>query len=175
LYYSDLLDGEYTLLSTFNSSELAFNDPVAMLSRCYKLSSVGEDGNESELSDPVCNENCPYFELPNVFTPNDDGCNDLFRTYYPAGENGICVISDPTKCPRFVKSVSFKVLNRWGRMIYDYQSDDQHSIDINWNGRDSDGVLLDAGVYYYVADVEFYTTTPEGGKQKMRGWINLVR
>lgn len=175
LYYSDLLEGEYTLLSSFHASQHAFNDPVTMLSRCYKISAVNADGTESELSVPVCNENCPYFELPNVFTPNGDGCNDLFRTYHPSEENGNCVLGDATKCPRFVKSVSFKVLNRWGRIIYEYQSDDQHPIYIDWNGRDSNGTPLDAGVYFYTANVEFFATNPADGKQELRGWINLVR
>jgi hypothetical protein len=174
LYYSDVLNGEYALLSTFNT-ERAFSDQVQMLSRCYKISAVDSQGNESELSAPVCNENCPYFELPNVFTPNDDGCNDLFRTYYPGDDNGICIITDPTKCPRFVKSVTFKVLNRWGRAVYAYQSDNNHSTNINWNGRDANGTLLESGVYYYTADVEFYTADPALGRQKLRGWINLAR
>ncbi len=66
---------------------------------CYYVTAVDRSGNECP-SNTVCKDNCPYYELPNVFTPNGDGSNDLFT---------------PFPCPRFVQSVSFVVHNRWGR------------------------------------------------------------
>jgi hypothetical protein len=174
LYYSDLKEGEYVLLGSFD--EIAqFKDEVPMLSRCYKISAVDAQGNESSLSEPLCNENCPYFELPNVFTPNDDGCNDLFTSYAEPDELSPCVTTDQRQCPRFVKSISMKVMNRWGRVVYDFRSEGNASSRVGWNGRDLNGTLLDAGVYYYTADVEFYSVDPSNGKRKMKGWINLVR
>jgi hypothetical protein len=59
--------------------------------------------------------------------------------------------------------------------VYDFRSEGNASSRVGWNGRDLNGTLLDAGVYYYTADVEFYSVDPSNGKRKMKGWINLVR
>jgi hypothetical protein len=174
LYYSDSRDGGYILLTTLEQIA-QYKDAVPMLSRCYKISAVDAQGNESSLSEPLCNENCPVFELPNVFTPNNDGCNDLFTSYAETDELSPCDITDQTRCPRFVKSISMKVMNRWGRVVYDFRAEGNGASRVGWNGRDSQGTLLDAGVYFYTADVQFYSTDPSAARRKMKGWINLVR
>ncbi|MEO5599963.1 MAG: fibronectin type III domain-containing protein, partial [Cyclobacteriaceae bacterium] len=66
--------------------------------RCYKIQAVDRSGNRSELSEAICFDNCPYYELPNIFTPNMDGCNDLFSAYSDSdftGEiaDGLCAIT----------------------------------------------------------------------------------
>jgi gliding motility-associated-like protein len=175
LYYSDMEGGAMTLLKTF-TGETRFTDPVPMLARCYRISATDAKGIESELSEEICNENCPYFELPNVFTPNSDGCNDLFGIYLPTDDpDSDCPVLDPSKCPRFVKSVSIKILNRWGRLVHDYHSDANYPISINWNGTDLNGSRLESGVYFYVANVEFYTADPGAANKMIKGWINLLR
>jgi hypothetical protein len=175
LYYADELDGEYKILKVF-SGETVYSDPVQMLARCYKVSAVDTRGVESELSEAFCNENCPYFDLPNVFTPNDDGCNDVFSAYVEPGHpESPCDVRNAMACPRFVKNVSFRVYNRWGRQLYEFTSDEAHSSNINWNGKDSNGDLLDSGVYYYKADVEFITVDPALRRKELRGWIQLLR
>jgi hypothetical protein len=175
LYYSDEITGEYKPLKSLTA--MNYNDPVASMARCYKISSLNKEGSESELSEPYCNDNCPFYELPNVFTPNGDGCNDFFSAYVqPQSVPGIaCEPADASKCPRFVKAVSFKVLNRWGKLIYEYRSDASNSIYINWDGRDKNGSLLDPGIYFYTADVDFVAVDPARRKKKLKGWLHLVQ
>ena len=96
----------------------------------------GPDGtlrrNESALSDTLCADNCPFYFLPNVFTPNLDQVNDTFRAF-------------PWK---FIDSVDVRIYNRLGEKVY--QTNDP---DINWNGMHKDGRMCADGVYYCTARV----------------------
>ena len=51
------------------------------------------------------------------------------------------------RCARFVLSVDFRVYNRWGKEIYNYQSGGERSIYIDWDGKDSNGNALQNGKY----------------------------
>lgn len=98
----------------------------------------------------------PMYELPNVFTPNADGYNDVFM---------------PMRItPELITKVKMHIFNRWGRPVYD--TDD---IFINWNGCvGGSGQPCSQGTYFYVCDVEMIT--PEGPVAKrLQGSIMIVR
>lgn len=172
-----------------------FEDPVALVEglqsygNCYQVQAVDRQGRLSELSKPVCIDACPYYELPNVFTPNGDDCNDYFSAFGVEfdtpdgpGSGTKCAVPDDKeykeKCARFVERVDFKVFNRWGKEVYDYlgQRGNENSIYINWDGRDRSGKELATGVYFYSADVTFSSTAPGGKTVKtFKGWVHLVR
>jgi gliding motility-associated-like protein len=138
--------------------------PLSSFAGCYKVSAMDRSGNESGLSEMVCNDNCPNYELPNVFTPNTDGSNDVFRAF-----------DNPrTKCPRFVESVKFIVYNRWGKEVYSYESGGERSIFINWDGRTNEGELVAAGLYYYTADVKFVYLDPNRGHRQFKDWVQVL-
>jgi hypothetical protein len=152
--------------------------------RCYKISAVDRSGNESELSDRFCFDNCPYYELPNVFTPNGDNCNELFsafsdRAIIDEDGNSACgeVDGDDLKkrCARFVDKVEFRVFNRWGKEVYSYESGGERTIYVDWDGRDNNGRELSTGVYYYDADVTFDVVDPAQRKKVIKGWVHLIR
>ncbi len=133
---------------------------------CYRVSAVSGTGKETALSEVICHDNCPYYELPNVFTPNDDGKNDLFQAFD----------KPPEHCPRFVKSVTFKIYNRYGVEVYNSESEKEHpSIYIDWDGRDLKGVPLPVDVYYYIVKVEFNTLDPSLSTLTYKGWVKLTK
>lgn len=149
---------------------------------CYKISAVDRSGNESLLSEKFCFDNCPYYELPNVFTPNNDECNELFSAYSdrtiedefgntPCGK----VENANSRCARFVEKVEFTVFNRWGREVYSYESGGERSIYIDWDGRDNNGKELSTGVYYYDAHVTFDVVDPAQKTKVIKGWVHLIR
>jgi hypothetical protein len=150
---------------------------------CYKISAVDRSGNESEPSEAICFDNCPYYELPNIFTPNNDGCNDKFSAYSErevSGEEGGCgavPVESKRKCARFVNDVNFKVFNRWGKEVYSYfgSVSSENTIYIDWDGRASDGSDLAAGIYYYVAEVTFLSVDPAKQNQSIKGWVHMVK
>jgi hypothetical protein len=150
---------------------------------CYRVTAVDRSQNESEMSELVCNDNCPNYELPNVFSPNGDDCNDLFRAFgdeLEVSENASCVPSDAEgdKCARFVLKVDFTVYNRWGKKVYSYvgqQGDDNRTIYIRWDGRDEKGRELAAGVYFYVAEVTYDVINPKDRVKIVKGWVHLIR
>jgi gliding motility-associated-like protein len=108
---------------------------------CFALSALdslmpGPDGtlrrNESALSDTICVDNCPYYFLPNVFTPNRDGTNDLFEAF-------------PWK---FIDSVDVRIFNRNGEEVFQ-----TNEPGIEWDGMHREGSMCADGVYYYTARV----------------------
>ncbi|MBD0258020.1 MAG: gliding motility-associated C-terminal domain-containing protein [Cytophagales bacterium] len=128
---------------------------------CYYVTAVDRSGNESGPSNTVCKDNCPYYALPNVITPNGDGKNELL---------------EPFPCPRFVESVSFAAYNRWGRKVFETSDD----ILIKWNGRMGKGgetsdEELSTGVYYYQAEVKFYRLRRSDEVFKIKGWVHILK
>jgi gliding motility-associated-like protein len=70
----------------------------------------------------------PTFYIPNAFTPNNDGLNDLFKAVAPGVQ----------------KTNFFSVFNRWGHLMFKTQDLSQ-----GWDGRYS-GVPQPGGVYVWV-------------------------
>ena len=115
---------------------------------CYQITAVDRSGNESPPTETICNDNCPYYELPNVFTPNEDMSNDVFQAYNVFDEE-----TQSYKCPRFVKSVNFWVYDRYGKEVYNNLDEDERSILIKWDGKNQQGKEMPSAVYYYLAEV----------------------
>lgn len=127
------------------------------LAGCYAVSAIDSVGNESAQSTPpVCKDNCPLYELPNVFTPNGDNRNDRF-TPFPNW--------------RFVERVDMQVFNRWGNLVF--QTTDPA---LNWTGADLSGKELSDGTYFYLCKV--YEKRVGGTVLRsdvLSGYIELIR
>ena len=100
----------------------------------------------------VLNERKIY--IPNIFTPNNDGVNDLFTIQ---SDNAIELIR------------SFRVYNRWGTVVFEARNFPPNS-NVAWNGF-YNGRLLNPGVYVYVIDVDFL----DGLSQSYSGDVTLLR
>ncbi len=143
------IGSQYAPVNTFT------HEGLPSFAGCYYVTAMNRYGNESEPSNIVCKENCPVYVLPNVFTPNGDNVNDLLK---------------PFPCPAFVRSVEFRIFNRWGSKVFETKDPE-----INWDGRNSSGQELPAAQYYY--ELLIYPESPQQNPppEKRKGWIQLLR
>lgn len=170
IYFSESGDeGTFELIdNVINTSYI--HDNLESFKGCYKISSVDRSGNESELTEAICNDNCPYYELPNVFTPNEDGINEQFQAYNIFDEK-----ENIWKCPRFVKSINFYVYDRYGKEVYNNLDEAEKSILISWDGKNNQGKDMPSAVYYYLAEVTFDVLEKDLQKAEYRGWMQLLK
>lgn len=157
IYYASFDGGDFELIATIeNANDTEFlHSPDRGLAGCYAVSALDTAANESPLSNIFCVDNCPNFSLPNTFTPNDDGSNDLF-TPYP-----FC----------FIESIELSIFNRWGQLVYETRDPN-----INWTGQNLRGNDLPAGSYYYTCRVfEQRVSGTVEGTELLNGYIDLVR
>jgi gliding motility-associated-like protein len=159
VYYTDKVNGTFAKIAEVNTPQppaLAFNHiKTDSYLGCYYVTATDNYGVESAPSNTVCQDNCPNFELPNVFTPNGDGKNDVFQAL---------------KCPRFVQNLTFVVYNRSGQKVYEYAGSK-----LEWNGSTTSGQELPVGSYFYTCEVKFLTLDPNTPTLTLKGWIELLR
>lgn len=179
IYIADHIGGEFSPYRE-NVRDTFFidtNENLRSFARCYKVTSVDRSQNESDLeeAEEFCFDNCPYYELPNVFTPNGDNCNEFFSAFGDPVQMDACGMIDISKCARFVESVDIIVFDRWGVEVYRKHNAREDQIYIRWNGTDNEGKEVASGVYYYKATVHFITVDPSNEEVEMKGWVQLIR
>ena len=155
IYFSPTLDGAMTLIGTVNGAwDTTFtHTDGASVAGCYAITAIDSTGNESDFSNIVCGDNCPEYELPNIFTPNGDRSNDEFGPFPYRG----------------VKEIEIEIFNRWGQPVFKTTDPD-----INWPGTymETNEPLPD-GVYYYVCTVVFHLL--EGPDPVvLKGYVHIV-
>lgn len=135
IFYKPTLDGEFFSLMVIDGATTVTTEHVndGSIAGCYYMVSIDSAGNKSVSTDTICIDNCPNYELPNVYTPDGDGVNDFFHPL-------------PYM---FVESIDLTIFNRWGQPVF--QTTDP---DINWDGLNQEtGSPVSEGVYYYVCTV----------------------
>ena len=138
IYFAAFEDSSLTLLTTITSDQDTFfvHGDRGSIAGCYYVTALDsiQYNNESEPSNIACIDNCDgYYELPNVFTPDNSGANDIYHPLLPY---------------KFVDHIDLKVYNRWGALVFKTTDPD-----INWDGRNLDGKVLNDGVYFYEVTV----------------------
>jgi gliding motility-associated-like protein len=88
-------------------------------------------------------------EIPNVFTPNNDGINDFFEF----------------KCTS-IANFNLIIYNRWGCIVYE-----TNDVFKYWNGEDKNGNKNPDGVYYYIVSAK----GSDNKEFNVKGTIQLLR
>lgn len=97
-----------------------------------------------------------YANVPNAFTPNNDGLNDVLKVEYSAGVGA---------------EFNFRIFNRWGKLLF--QSND---INKGWDGRDPSGILQEMDGYSYLLEYNYIDPLSQELKNiKKTGTIILFR
>jgi gliding motility-associated-like protein len=92
--------------------------------------------------------------IPNVFSPNFDGDNDVFRIY---------------SGPSVARINSFIIFDRWGGKVFEANNVLPND-DIGWDGTVK-GKDVAVGVYIYLADIEYV----DGFQRMYRGDVTVVK
>jgi len=88
-------------------------------------------------------------DIPNVFTPNEDGQNDQ-------------VWLEGTD----INNINMTIFNRWGHSVYTSQGRK-----FLWDGKNSSGGDCEAGTYYYIIQMEH----KDGNISEQTGFMTLIR
>lgn len=91
---------------------------------------------------------CGEVYVPNIFSPNQDGNNDVFKVY-----------------SRCMVSIELSVFDRWGNRVFF-----TNKVDEAWDGS-FNGKVMNSGTYIYRATVSLL----DGTSEDLKGTITLVR
>lgn len=145
----------YRWLPVTGLSNPGIGNPVAMYNTpsagiMYKVMVYNEAGcMDSAYIKVKVFQTMPAVFVPNAFTPNRDGKNDLLR---PTAV-GVARID------------YFQIYNRWGQLVFSTATNDQ-----GWDGTIA-GKLQPSGTYVWVVKAVDYTGAP----YKQRGTLVLIR
>ncbi|MBK8517311.1 MAG: gliding motility-associated C-terminal domain-containing protein [Saprospiraceae bacterium] len=98
--------------------------------------------------DSLVDLNLEYYQIyfPNIFSPNDDGFNDIFTVFDKDG---------------LIENVIFSIYDRWGTLIHSGQQ---------WDGKLKNGLAI-TGVYTYIAKLRL-----SGGNERLfSGSLTLIK
>ncbi|HWY36379.1 MAG TPA: gliding motility-associated C-terminal domain-containing protein, partial [Nitrosopumilaceae archaeon] len=155
LYFTPVKDSTMIKINSFPINTTSFQtDYASSIAGCYAITATDSSGNESVKGAVSCVDNCPEYELPNIFTPNGDSINDYFI---------------PVK-NRFVKDIDLKIYNRWGELMFQTTNPAIH-----WDGKSMQSKLPGSdGTYFYVCDVHtiHYTGIVT---LKLKGFIQTLK
>lgn len=157
IYYAPTTAAEFSLLASIDGDDNTSFEHLLTntIAGCYYVTALDSVGNESEPSNVVCVDNCPEYELPNVFTPNDDGKNDLFMPFPYL----------------YIARVDITIVDRWGVVMFRTQDPD-----IRWDGTTLQGAPAPVGTYFYKCVV--YELRVDGEFRRpdiLSGYIELLR
>ena len=131
-------------------SNAAIDTPTARPFQTTTYTITVSDSNQCEAtaSTTVFVNDSIKIYIPNIFSPNADGINDVFLVYANA-----------------VKDIYVTVFNRWGEKVFESKD-----ITVGWDGTYK-GKLAPEGVYVYYIQFTFLNFT----QQKKKGSVTLVR
>jgi gliding motility-associated-like protein len=159
IYFARTTEEPLVLVTTISDinittySHLDIYDGIPSVAGCYAVTAIDSFGNESPIVTKICVDNCPVYELPNVFTPNNDNINDLF-------------IALPY---RYIKDIDIKIYDRWGLVMFETTDPD-----VRWDGKNKDSKMqCPDGTYFYlctVNEIRVQGITP----RVLKGFIQLI-
>lgn len=136
-------------------SDTTTRDPVAnpSVTTQYNLQVVASDG--CTASGNITVKIFTQLRIPNAFTPNGDGKNDIF--YIMGGPAGSLIRN-------------FTIFNRWGQSVFQVHDAAPGDRNYGWNGN-YHGTSCPSGAYVYMIEMVFSDHT----SQLIQGTVMLVR
>ncbi len=121
----------------------------------YQATALNFNGCEDSDDITIYVEKKRNVFIPNVFTPNDDGNNDVFIIHGGIDVEKIHVL---------------KIFNRWGEQIFEQNDIQPNDYSVGWDGF-FNGEKMNPAVFVYFAEIEF----KDGQKIIYKGDVALRR
>ncbi|MCC6369806.1 MAG: gliding motility-associated C-terminal domain-containing protein [Bacteroidia bacterium] len=156
LFYRPSINHEYKLLDTLLSTDKLeyVAKGLSEIVGCYIVQAVDSANNKSNKGGDYCIDNCPIFELPNVFTPNNDNINDFYMAVRV----------------RQIKEINLNIFDRWGNLVY--TTTDPY---FKWDGISIiSKQTVSQGTFFYTCDV-FEPRLRGTIKRTLKGFVEVVR
>ena len=138
-------DGDSLEINNTNSVQHNYNQ-TKVFNAC--LYAYNKSGCPDTVCKPVAARVLPLLDVPNAFTPNNDGANDKVFV------RGFGIVS-----------MLWRIYNRWGTLVYESRDKNQ-----GWDGRYK-GSPQPMEVYHYTLDVIYY----DNNTFQKKGDITLIR
>ena len=122
----------------------------------YFLTVVNDQGCNASADVQVLVRKNRDVYIPNSFSPNDDGINDVFMVF------------SNTKVVANI--LSFRIFSRWGESLYEYYNFPPNDPTFGWNGKHREEILNPA-VFAYVVEIEFV----DGVRKLYKGDVTIVK
>lgn len=155
---TDLYDVNWTsTLEGFDCDTCLFFDYQPLATTNFSLELVEQtNGCRADAKAAIRVAEESYIFMPNVFSPNDDGFNDLLNVF--AKSTTVTAIN------------YLRIYDRWGATVYEEVDFQPNDVQLGWDGY-VNGKKAPAGVYVYVLEAQYIN-----GKNKLiSGDITLIR
>jgi gliding motility-associated-like protein len=126
------------------------------ISTQYKIEVVTEAGCRDDATLRLLVDRRVDVYIPNIFSPNDDGENDMFTVF--AAERGVTKIN------------YLQVYSRWGELLWERRDFAPNDISLGWDGTYR-GDPMNPAVFVYQAKIEFI----DGRQELFKGDVTLER
>lgn len=119
----------------------------------YEIYIKDTDGCLLNTTANILQGDCDIY-IPNAFSPNNDGINDLFKIYPQASFLG--------------SAITFKIFDRWGNLVFEKFNFD--ILNTGWDGTFRDKEMA-ANVYVYFVEIQM----ENGDTKLLKGDVTLLR
>ncbi len=151
-YFVERLDEDNKVIQTFATQRLNLfeeegNNLEKQITK-YRIRAILPLSNRVTYSNIVSFQQKAKIIMPNAFSPNNDGLNDVFSV------KGL-----------YIKDFRMQIFDRWGNIVHVLENLNQ-----TWNGT-SESKITPAGVYIYTIEA----TDTLGERLEQKGTITIVR
>lgn len=155
--FDSLTSVVWTPLDSLSECPECLTQTVApLISTTYSISVQASNGCRDDDKVTVIVDRRRHIYVPNIFSPNGDGINDVFSVFPK---------------PNTVRSIkTFQVFDRWGELVYTAPEFGPNDPGIGWDGR-LRGKEMPPAVFAWVIEVEFI----DGVTEVFNGDVTLTK
>ena len=153
---SEIATVEWTPNETLSCSDCLTPIATPLQQTNYVVRVTSIDGCTATATTAVFLRKNVDIYVPNAFSPNGDGTNDLFLIY--AGGNAISKIN------------SFKIFSRWGESVYEQYNFPPNDPQYGWDGKHK-GEMMNPAVFVWFTEVELV----DGSVRFLEGDVTIIR